>query len=131
MLTGAQLIAPCGMNCGVCLAYLRKTSKCPGCNGEVSNKLASRVNCIIRTCETIKVSESKFCYECEKYPCTRLRQLDKRYRTKYAMSMIENLESIKKIGLTAFVKNEEKRWHCIKCGGAICVHRGYCLDCGQ
>jgi hypothetical protein len=131
MLTGPQLIAPCGMNCGVCLAHLRKTSNCPGCNGEVSKKLTSRVNCVIRNCETIKTNQSKFCYECETYPCKRLKQLDKRYRTKYAMSMIENLNSIKKTGLSAFVKNEEKRWRCIKCGGVICVHRGYCLNCGK
>jgi hypothetical protein len=25
------LIAPCGMNCGVCMAYLREKNKCPGC----------------------------------------------------------------------------------------------------
>jgi hypothetical protein len=24
-----NLIAPCGMNCGICLAYLRETSHCP------------------------------------------------------------------------------------------------------
>ena len=58
-------------------------------------------------------------------------QFDKRYRTKYAMSMIENPESIKKIGLSAFIENEKERWRCIKCGGVICVHRGYCLHCGE
>jgi uncharacterized OB-fold protein len=44
--------------------------------------------------------------------------------------MIENLESIKQIGLNAFVENEKARWLCPKCGGIICVHRGYCLHCG-
>lgn len=130
MLTGTQLIAPCGMNCGVCLAYLRDKRKCPGCRGEDTNKSASCIKCIIRNCEMIKLSKSKFCFECENYPCKRLKQLDKRYRTKYTMSMIENLESIKGIGLSAFIENEKKRWHCIKCGGVICVHRGYCLHCG-
>ena len=47
------------------------------------------------------------------------------------MSMIENLESIKKIGLNAFIKDENERWRCIKCGGVICVHRGYCFSCGE
>jgi hypothetical protein len=124
------LIAPCGMNCGICLAYLREKKRCPSCHGEDTNKSASCVRCIIRNCETIKKSRSGFCFECETYPCRRLKQLDKRYRTKYRMSMIDNLESIKQIGLRAFKENENKRWRCPKCGGIICVHRGFCLSCG-
>ncbi len=119
------------MNCGICLAYLRKERKCPGCNEADTNKSPSCIKCIIKNCEIIKQSQSKFCYECEKYPCKRLKQLDKRYRTKYSMSMIENLESIKEIGLVAFTENEKKRWRCSKCGGVVCVHRGYCLTCGK
>ncbi|MDD5456566.1 MAG: hypothetical protein PHV30_05985 [Candidatus Margulisbacteria bacterium] len=26
------LIAPCGMNCAICLGYLREKNKCPGCS---------------------------------------------------------------------------------------------------
>ena len=129
-MTGTQLIAPCGMNCGVCLAYLREKRKCPGCHGEDANKPVTRKKCVIKTCEMIERSKSKFCFECENYPCKRLKHLDKRYRTKYNMSMIENLENIKKIGLSAFVENEKERWHCTTCGGVICVHRRYCLSCG-
>jgi len=125
-----QLIAPCGMNCGICLAYLRKERHCPGCHGADTNKAASCIKCVIRNCEMIKISRSKFCYDCGRYPCPRLKQLDKRYRTRYRMSMIENLEGIKSIGLQAFIANEKKRWRCNKCGGVICVHRGYCLVCG-
>jgi hypothetical protein len=125
-----RLVAPCGMNCCVCLAHLRKDRQCPGCHVEKSNKSASCIKCIIRNCVIIKQNRSKFCFECENYPCKRLIQLDKRYRTKYKMSMIANLESIKIIGLDAFIQNEKARWHCTKCDGVICVHRGYCLRCG-
>ena len=129
MPTGTQLIAPCGMNCGICLAHLREKRKCPGCHGEDTNKSASCLKCTIRNCAVIQLNQSKFCFECEKYPCKRLKHLDKRYRTKYVMSMIENLENIKRIGLSAFMENEKERWRCPKCGGVICVHRGYCLQC--
>jgi len=60
-----------------------------------------------------------------------LKHLDKRYRTKYYMSMIENLESIEKIGVKKFVLNEKKRWKCPGCNGVICVHKGKCLKCGK
>ena len=126
-----ELIAPCGMNCGICLAYLREKNHCPGCRSDEADKLPHGIRCIIRNCETVKASESGFCFECKDYPCRRLRQLDKRYRTRYAMSMLENLESIRGIGLSAFVERERQRWRCPQCGGTICVHRGYCYDCGE
>ncbi len=125
------LIAPCGMNCGICMAYLRKKKVCPGCRGPDDLKPSiSCVKCIIKNCETIKNSQSGFCYDCETYPCKRLKALDKRYRTKYHMSMLENLENIKKLGLEKFIENEKARWRCPKCGGMVCVHRGYCFNCG-
>lgn len=123
------LIAPCGMNCGICLAYLRKTNKCPGCRIELTVKPKTRTHCKIKNCWFFKDSNSKFCYECIEYPCKRLKQLDKRYRTKYRMSMIENLGNIKNIGLDNFVKREKIRWRCSECGGVLCVHKGFCLIC--
>ena len=126
-----ELIAPCGMNCGICMAYLRKERRCAACHDDDTNKAVTVTRCIIKNCDTVKISKSGFCFECAEYPCKRLRQLDKRYRTKYAMSMIENLESIKNIGLVAFVEKENERWRCSKCGGVICVHRGYCYECGE
>ena len=79
--------------------------------------------------EFLAKTESGFCYECEKYPCTRLKNLDKRYRTKYGMSMIENLDNIKKYGIKEFLEKEEIRWKCEKCGAGLCVHRNFCLNC--
>jgi hypothetical protein len=129
MALDTTLIAPCGMNCGICLAYLRKERKCPGCRGDDSNKPPTRLKCVIKNCEIINKNQAGFCYECKYYPCKRLQQLDKRYRAKYRMSMIENLDYIQNNGISAFVEKEEKRWRCPECGGFICVHRGYCLDC--
>lgn len=127
----SSLIAPCGMNCGICRAYLREKKKCPSCRGSNENKSFSCVNCRIKNCDELKKYNLKFCFECEKFPCVRLKQLDKRYRTKYNMSMLENLENIQKFGIIEFVKNEKLRWTCSKCGGIICVHRGCCLNCGE
>ena len=127
----SSLIAPCGGNCGICMAYLREKKKCPGCRVFDKNEPVSIAKCKIKNCATFKRSKSKFCFECEGFPCNNLKHLDKRYRTKYIMSMIENLENIKKFGIREFVKNEKIRWACSHCGGAICVHRGYCYNCGK
>lgn len=131
ILMDLSLIAPCGMNCGICTAHLRDKKKCPGCNGNDVNKSASCINCKIKNCEKRQESNWELCYECDTFPCTRMKQLDKRYRTKYAMSMIENLEQIENLGMDEFFQNEETRWTCKNCGGIICVHGGYCSRCNE
>ena len=125
----SSLIAPCGMNCGICLAFLREKNKCSGCWFDNEQKPKHCIMCVIKNCDLLAKTSSKFCYECEKYPCTRLKQLDKRYRTRYHMSMLENLTNIRDSGLTNFLKSESKRWTCSSCGGTVCVHRGYCMEC--
>jgi len=66
---------------------------------------------------------------CEGFPCLRMKQLDKRYRTKYHMSMIENLQMIEQNGMNAFLQQQGQRWTCPACGSIICVHKAACLDC--
>ena len=122
----AGLIAPCGMNCGLCSGYMRKKDPCPGCRGEDRNKPRYCVECKIVNCE---IRTGAFC-ECEK-PCRRLKDLDKRYRTKYHMSMMENLSHIMKWGLDVFVKREEERWACPHCGEILSVHKKVCIHCGE
>ena len=124
------LIAPCGINCGVCRAYLIQKTKCPGCRGDDSNKPITRTRCKIKTCEVFK-NDAKFCFECVDFPCDNLKRLDKRYTNKYNTSLIKNLEDIKELGMKKFLENENKRWSCPKCGGTVCIHEGSCIGCGQ
>ena len=124
-----SLIAPCGMNCGTCLAYLREKNRCPGCRVSYADKAVSVQRCIIINCIYLEKTKSKFCYECEKFPCKRMKQLDKRYRTKYKTSFIENLLMIKENGITYFLDFESKRRTCQNCGSTLCVHRNFCLTC--
>lgn len=125
-----DMIAACGMDCTLCIGYLRERKPCAGCRGDDANKPSHCAVCVIKNCDQIAAGESGFCYECAKFPCSRLRQLDKRYRTKYGMSMIENLERIREGGLDAFVAFEQERWECSECGGVISVHRDACIYCG-
>jgi hypothetical protein len=130
-LNKSALIAPCGINCGVCRGHLRVKNKCPGCRGTDINKPVTRVRCKIKTCKTFQKDSAKFCFECRDFPCGNLEHLDTRYRTKYNMSMIENLEYIRDYGIRKFIKNEDVKWTCTKCEGTICVHDGFCIDCGK
>ena len=124
-----ELIAPCGMNCGICAAYLREKNKCSGCAVEDPYKRSYNRECTVRSCETIRSNESGFCYECADFPCRRLKQLDKRYTNKYHMSMLENLEIIKNEGIKALLAREEEKWTCPECGRIISCHDGFCHVC--
>lgn len=126
------MIAPCGMNCSICARQLAlknnlKNEKiiisyCPGCRNK--NKCAFQ-----KKCDLLRNNTIKYCFECDDFPCESLQRLDKRYRTHYRMSMIDNLKFIKKEGVSKFLKNEKEKWRCTNCGELICCHNGLCFKC--
>ena len=126
-----KLVAPCGINCNLCLAFQRDKNKCSGCRAADTQKPNHCKVCSIKTCEELALTKSGFCYECPKYPCARIKRLDKRYQAKYKMSVIENQKLIKMLGLNSFMLLEMEKWKYSTCGGLVCVHRGCCLECGE
>jgi hypothetical protein len=129
-----ELIAPCGMNCALCSSYLAlkhdlkkqgiHRSYCAGCRPE-------KRQCAIlkKRCGLLSDDRVRFCYQCPDYPCANLAHLDKRYRTFYRMSMLDNLDHIRTEGLEAFLIREAEKWKCPNCGGTICCHNGLCFNC--
>jgi hypothetical protein len=129
-----NLIAPCGMNCRLCWGYIRERNTCPGCRsigGKDSKKSQYRTSCVIKNCEKIATGSLRYCSDrCDRFPCTRLKNLDRRYRTKYGMSMLDNLRMIREFGIRYFICKEKEKWTCPGCGELLCVHRPACLSCG-
>jgi hypothetical protein len=123
------LIAPCGINCGTCMAYLRIKNKCFGCRVDFDSKRKTCNECRIKNCDKLAETSTKFCYECEIFPCERIKHIDKRYRTKYRTSLIQNLITIKDTGIDNFLELEVKKWTCPNCGSTLSVHRDKCLFC--
>ena len=123
------LVSPCGLYCGACSGYLREKNKCSGCRISSETKPNYCVHCIIANCELLAGTESGFCYDCEKFPCKRMKQLDKRYRTRYNTGLIENLMLIKEKGMTAFLRLEKKKRTCSVCGSVISIHKSGCSTC--
>jgi hypothetical protein len=127
-----ELIAPCGINCGTCMAYLReKKNRCHGCRHADLNIPKSRMSCRIKNCENLSRTKSKLCAECFNFPCPRLMNLDKRYRTRYHTSLIQNLVTIKETGMIYYLENEVRKWSCPNCGSVLSVHRESCLICNH
>jgi hypothetical protein len=130
-----ELIAPCGMNCGICKSYLAFSRGVPKANGKVSHCSGCRVrgkNCafIKRNCPRKAGKNPKSCLECADMPCRGLNHLDQHYRARYDMSMVENLKEIKEKGMTEFLKNQQAKYRCPSCGDVVSVHDGKCYACG-
>ncbi len=123
-------IAPCGMNCALCRGYLRTKNHCDGCRTAAPTKPKYCTACRIRNCTRLGSATQPFCFACDQFPCAPEKHLDKRYRMRYAVSLIANLREIEADGLAAFVEREAQRWQCPACGARLCVHRGQCLACG-
>jgi hypothetical protein len=131
-----NLAAPCGIYCGMCRQYLalkkdlleEKGLKwgCQGCR--IRHK-----NCtfIRRDCAPLRKNEIAFCYECEKFPCQNLKKIDKIYRERYSVYLIENLKRIKEIGVEKWLQEQKELYRCPECGGEICIHDVECYDCGN
>jgi catechol 2,3-dioxygenase-like lactoylglutathione lyase family enzyme len=126
-----DLIAACGMNCRICIGYFgytvtgkRRKMKCIGCKPR--DKSCAFLK---KYCNKLTKKEVDFCYECSDFPCVHLEKLDTMYQKRYDMSMIENLKYIRDFGIEKFLKQQQKRYLCEKCGGVICVHNGICYSC--
>ena len=127
-----NMIAPCGMNCSVCIGYLREKNKCPGCmSTNELDKLFHCTKCRIKYCSEHQENNFLYCSDCKKFPCTLMKKLDKRYTNKYNTSLIDNLLFIKENGVDKFVEKENKKWTCPYCDARLSIHREHCLHCGK
>lgn len=123
------LFAPCGMNCLVCYVHLKDKKPCGGCYGDNKHKPERCVNCKIKTCANNK--SFKYCYECSDFPCKLINNLDKSYRKRYNVSLIENSFFVISGGMSLFQKEEQKRWKCPVCSGIVSLHDMECSACKQ
>ena len=132
----AELLAPCGMNCALCSAYLAgavprpegspRMTTCRGCRPR--GKICAFIK---RDCEQLRLGKITYCGECGNFPCDHLAKLDARYRASYSYSMIETLRSIQSIGVDAALAGQRESHRCPRCGGVICIHNGKCYSCDE
>ncbi len=125
------LIGPCGINCVTCMNFQRSHSKknfCEGCHSD-GTKVNHCSKCKIRNCAMEKGFNT--CAECKDMPCKLIKNIDKRYRNSYNISLIENLKRVDEVGAEQFIEEEKVKWKCKYCGGIRCVHRDQCCQCGQ
>lgn len=123
------MLAPCGVNCAVCYVFLKKKKPCLGCHGGDTSKPEHCRTCEIKACATAQGVD--FCFNCPTYPCAIIKRLDKSYKQRYQVSLIENAATIQAVGAQAFLLTEQAKWSCPVCEGVVALHDRICSECGQ
>jgi hypothetical protein len=123
-----RMIAPCGVNCGVCSGHLRAKKHCPGCRMDGVEKPTYCLTCKMKVCADGR--GAAYCAECASFPCARLKRLDKRYRLRYGVPLVEDARRLIAEGPEAYMQAERERWACPACGGVISMHKRTCTVCG-
>jgi len=142
-----DLLAPCGLYCGVCSIYiahrdnnqkfkekLMKVYKpfvkgvneiaCMGCLSEGVVFPVCRV-CSIKKCCTAKEIEG--CYQCEEFPCKYIENFPIEVGKRVIMRTIP---AWREIGTEKYVEEEERRYHCPNCDNQLFRGAKRCNKCG-
>lgn len=129
---GETMLAPCGMDCAVCYKHvgIRKYAKPrAGC---LQGDIGKPEHC--RTCKIISCAHEKGhtrCLECMDFPCKLIKNMEKSYRQRYGVSLVENSLTAREKGVAAFLEQDRARWTCTACGGAFSLHDDVCSECGE
>lgn len=124
----AGLFAPCGMNCMVCYKHCAHKKPCAGCLVNDQGKPGHCRACAIKAC--VEEKGFTYCFACARYPCKRIKALDKSYRSRYGVSLLENSRAVAEAGLAAFQEQQRAVYACPACGGVISLHDAQCSECG-
>lgn len=122
-----SMFAPCGMNCMVCYKHCCHPRPCAGCQGGEDGKPIHCRSCKIKECA--RERGVSYCFACGGYPCERVKNLEKSYRTRYGTSLMENGRLVKEEGLSVFLRRQEEQYTCPDCGGVISLHDRECSEC--
>lgn len=110
---GTETAAICGLFCGTCPSY---PEECLGC---LSDKVAAGCDLCpngFRDCASSKGVTR--CYECAEFPCGRLEDFSKRHIVNgicHHAKVIEDLESMKEMGLNEWVQGQTEAHTCPQC----------------
>ena len=141
-----NLVAPCGLYCGACSAYLAAregneqrfaagsgskkpatgSMQCDGCLG--GGQLAAHASqCAIRECAIAK-SKTRRCSECPDFPCDRITNFNNSGFLHHS-EVLDNLRKLQAMGIKDWTNHEIDRWRCSKCPTMLSWYDAECPSC--
>ena len=71
------------------------------------------------------------CSDCEELPCYRIDNLMNMGHYLHREEYLPNLQKIREMGVQEWIKYEEKRWSCPRCGLPMSWYDAECTGCGE
>ena len=127
------LNAYCGLYCGACPILLNTRAgataeQCHGCKSEQPTGYC--VVCGIKACAQGR--GHAFCNECPEYAhCALMHNFLQAANWPYQQAVARNMESIRQLGISAWLEAQERRWRCASCEAAHSWWDETCPKCGQ
>jgi hypothetical protein len=144
MAINPDLLAPCGLYCGVCGVYMAhrdnndkfkerlatvygvepKDVRCRGCLSEEPFGYCSA--CLIKSC--VKEKENQGCHQCGEFPCELIEQFPLPVGKRVIMRTIPQW---REMGTEKWVAAEEARYHCPHCNAILFRGAKRCRECKE
>jgi len=102
-----NLVAPCGLYCGECTAFLG--AECGGCRSNDGLSKEYRKYCKIYQCSSSR--KLKICLECEEFPCKIFDffKAEKLEQSSWFLDVWSNMKQVDEMGLKGFLR-KKKNW---------------------
>jgi len=138
-----DLVAPCGLYCGVCGIYCATASgdeqlkeKLAKAYGDTPDKISCRgclsdsvywycAVCAIKSCTKEKGYSG--CHQCDSFPCDKIDNFPVPEGKK---NILRAIPRWKELGTEEFIKAEEKLFACDNCGTKLFRGARKCRQCG-
>jgi len=143
-MTNRELVAPCGLYCGVCgvlmahrdnnLKFKERLSTVYGCspediacNGCLSDtRFKYCEQCAIKSCAQEKRYEG--CHQCADFPCTLIADFPVPVGKKVILRAVP---AWRELGTETWIEQEEKRYICPHCGSNLFRGAKRCRSCKE
>ena len=141
METKSELVAPCGIYCGICPVYIADKGNieslkegiaaafnvsvgevwCDGCrSGRV---FLTDADCTVKPCVAAKGFDG--CYECDEFPCHNIEDRLEPVRR----AILRSVPALREVGIEDFPALEEAHYRCPHCGCRLHMAARQCPDC--
>ncbi|GAB4349187.1 MAG: DUF3795 domain-containing protein [Candidatus Abyssubacteria bacterium] len=142
MAVNRDLLAPCGLYCGVCGIYIADRDqntkfkerlatvygvapeelRCRGCMSDAPFGYCK--TCLIKSCTREKQYQG--CHQCTDFPCGHITNFPFEAGRKV---MLRAIPQWREMGTEKWVEAEEARYHCPECGSALFRGAKRCHQC--
>ena len=139
-----QLLAPCGLYCGVCsimIAHRDRNEKFKQVLADLYGLKPEQIHCegclsddVCEFCQVCKIKacaaqrEIEGCHQCDEFPCEHIENFPIEEGRKV---MLRSVPQRRELGTEAWVAAEIARYSCPQCGAALFRGAQRCRNCKQ